>query len=198
MSTGNRHLLGPDFEWRLGLALGRLKPPTPLPSSARYRVGPSRSHRRPALLAIALAAAFVTLAGAAGATAATGTANPSIWTERAVNTFQTVSHLPAATPSPPAEPSSVVQAAPAGSRGPSPAASETRQPPKTQPSPDGEKTQNSEPNTHHDGPPPTGDPFWGSPPPSPEPNRSGQGWGGDHGGHFGDWSPSDFGHPGRF
>ncbi len=199
MSTGNRHVLGPDFDWRLGLALGRIKPPTPLPSSARYRVAQSRSHRRPALLALALAATFVMLAGAVGATAATGSANPTIWTERAVNTIQTVSHLPAAPPTPAAEPSPAVQVAPAESHSTSAAGTETRQAPRTQLSPDGGTKQNSEPDNHRDGPPPAGDPPRESPPPSPDPNRSGQGWGGGvHGGHFGDWSPSDFGHPGRF
>jgi hypothetical protein len=198
MSTGNRHLLGPDFEWRLGLALGRIKPPTPQPSSARYRIGLSRSHRRPALLAVALAATFVMLAGAAGATAATGSANPSIWTERAVNTFQTVSHLPAAPPTPAAEPSPAVQVAPVESSSPPPARTDIKQAPKTQPSPEGVNTQDSEANPHRDGPPPTGDPPKDSPPPSPDPNRSGHGWGGDQGGHFGGWSPSDFGRPGRF
>lgn len=198
MSTGNRHVLGPDFDWRLGLALGRLKPPTPLPASARYRVAVSRSYRRPALLALALAATFVTLAGAVGATAATGSTNPSIWKERAVNTIQTVSHLPAAPSTPAAEPSPAAPAAPAESHRPSAAGTESKQAHDPKPSPDGGAMQNSKPNTHPDGPPKAGDPPRESPPPSTDPNRSGQGGGGVHGGHLGDWSPSDFGHRGRF
>ncbi|MEA2628921.1 MAG: hypothetical protein QOJ10_1381 [Chloroflexota bacterium] len=96
MPIPERNTLGPGFERRLKAALDRVTPPSPLLSSARYRSGAAMLPRRawrlvPVLLAVTAAGAALT------ATAATGSTNPVVWTERAGSAIESVSE-PAAGP----------------------------------------------------------------------------------------------------
>jgi outer membrane biosynthesis protein TonB len=100
-------MLGPGLERRLKAALDEVVPPSPMLSSARYRMGAvtrlSRAWRfAPALVAIGAAGAVLT------ATAATGSPNPAIWRDRAGTVLQNVGHFagssPKATQSPKQEP----------------------------------------------------------------------------------------------
>jgi hypothetical protein len=103
------HPIAPGFEWRLKIALDRVTPPSGLP---RYAMS-KRTFRplRPAL-ATALAVS-VTVLLALSATAATGSANPVVWSERAVSTIQAVSHLQEPPPTQAPVPQRTVKTAPA-------------------------------------------------------------------------------------
>jgi len=85
------------FEWRLKAALDRVTPPSSNPRYASTVMGAARVWPLgPAL--VAAAATIVLLA--VTATAATGSANPVVWAERAGSTMQSVGHTPEAAPSP--------------------------------------------------------------------------------------------------
>jgi hypothetical protein len=88
------HPIAPGFDYRLKVALDRIKPPSVMP---RYAM--ARQTFRPWRLApIALAGAATVLL-ALTAFAATGSANPVVWTERAASTIGSVGHAPEAAPS---------------------------------------------------------------------------------------------------
>jgi hypothetical protein len=97
MPTPDDEMLSPGLVKRLKAALDEVTPPSPLLSSARYRLGGAKRLSRawrfaPALVAIAAAGAALT------ATAATGSPNPEIWKDRAGTVLQSVSHFPASSP----------------------------------------------------------------------------------------------------
>lgn len=96
MRSTDHDPIGPGFEWRLRAALNRVTPPSP--SRPRYQT--ARAGGRPLRLApFALATAGIALL-ALSATAATGSPNPRVWTERATTTIESVGHAPATVPSP--------------------------------------------------------------------------------------------------
>jgi outer membrane biosynthesis protein TonB len=91
-------MLGRGLEKRLKAALDEVTPPSPLLSSARYRMGAAKRLSRawrfaPVLVAIAAAAG-----AALTATAATGSPNPAIWKDRAGTVIQNVGHFPSSSP----------------------------------------------------------------------------------------------------
>jgi hypothetical protein len=90
-----KHQIAPGFDWRLKVALDRIKPPSVMPRYAMLRPGfkPWR------LAPIALAGAATVLL-ALSATAATGSANPVVWSQRAASTIQSVGHAPEPSPTP--------------------------------------------------------------------------------------------------
>ena len=99
MQIADPRLLGPRFERRLKAALDSVVPRTPNFSDARYRsVRWARSNRpwRLAPALVGLAAIGITALSAA---AATGSPSPAVWTQRAVSTIQSVSHIPVTSPS---------------------------------------------------------------------------------------------------
>src|SRR5260370_1696984 len=135
-----------DFEKRLMAGLDRVRPPKPLPRAARFNRLPPRRRRlvgsKPAL---ALAAALAVLMVAASALS--GSANPAIWTQRAVTTVESVTNAPQTSPSP------------------SPPAS-----PKTQPQPPVRVDPSETTGPNHESPEPGGKT---QPPPSEPPEASG-------------------------
>jgi len=89
---------GREFDQRLRAALNRALPPTPRPDRARYRRAVGGTH--PILgFKVALAAACA-VALTIGVSAITGSADPMVWTQRAVTTVQSVTqqHQPSPTP----------------------------------------------------------------------------------------------------
>jgi hypothetical protein len=79
---------GKEFDQRLRAALNRSLPPTPRPERARYSRTLGASH--PMLgFKVALAAACA-VALTIGVSAITGSADPAVWTQRAVTTVQSV------------------------------------------------------------------------------------------------------------
>ena len=88
--------MDPGFEWRLKAALDRITPPASRPRYESASMGGVRSWRiAPVLLAGATAVLL-----AVTATAATGSPNPVVWTQRAASTIESVGHAPEASPSP--------------------------------------------------------------------------------------------------
>lgn len=97
MPSTEHHPMDPGFEWRLKAALDRVTPPSSIPRYASTVMGEARAWPvGPAL--VAAAATMVLLA--VTATAATGSANPVVWAERAGSSIQSVGHTPEAAPSP--------------------------------------------------------------------------------------------------
>jgi len=99
--------LGPYFGWRLRAELDRVQPPF---SSPRYvqthRVGAWRL--APAVLAIGIAGIL-----GLSAYAATGSANPAVWTERAVTVIHQAPPSPTSEPiQPPSQPKAAPPVAP--------------------------------------------------------------------------------------
>lgn len=89
--------LSPGLEKRLKTALDAVVPPSPLLSSARYRMGAAPRVARawrfvPSVVAIGAAAMAIT------ATAATGSPNPAVWRDLAGTVIRNVSHIPPAGP----------------------------------------------------------------------------------------------------
>jgi outer membrane biosynthesis protein TonB len=163
--------LGPDFEKQLKAALDRVRPPSPLLSSARYRSAPAgrlgaRWRLAPALV-IAIGAAGVALT----AVAATGSPNPVVWTERAGSVIESVSHLPGASPkatqSPRPEPSHGTS--PGHGTGPAHSTPSNGHKSEPQPSPEPNEPPEDSPRPE---PSPTPDEH---PEPSPTPDHSGDG-----------------------
>lgn len=98
---------GPDFDARLKAALDRAVPPTPHFAFARYRssIPKARLIRRLAPALAGIAAVGIT---AISATAATGSTNPAVWTQRAASSIELISHpkpKPVSTHSPKPQPS---------------------------------------------------------------------------------------------
>jgi hypothetical protein len=101
MQIADHRLLGPRFERRLKAALDSVVPRTPNFANARYHSVRWARVNRPWRLApafVGLAAVGITALSAA---AATGSPSPAVWTQRAVSTIQSVSHIPETGPSPP-------------------------------------------------------------------------------------------------
>jgi|ERR1700682_5482742 len=90
-----KHPIAPGFDWRLKIALDRITPPSVMPRYAMAR--PAFKPWRLAPIALAGAA---TVLLALTAVAATGSANPVVWSERATSTIQSVGHAPDPSPSP--------------------------------------------------------------------------------------------------
>jgi len=101
MQITNRGTSGPGFERQLKATLDPFVPPTPFAFRARYRSAISVGSRRSWRLAPALIGAGAVAAMALSAAAATRSPNPAVWTERAVSTIQSVSHIPDNNPNPP-------------------------------------------------------------------------------------------------
>lgn len=95
MPMTRRYAVNPIFEWRLRAALERVTPPW---SPPRYQTGLAVA--RPWRLAPVLLAGAATVLLALTATAATGSPNPVVWTQRATTTIESVGHAPEASPSP--------------------------------------------------------------------------------------------------
>jgi hypothetical protein len=101
MQMTDHRTLGPGFERRLKAALDSVAPRTPSYYNARYRTAGWARSSRPWRLAPALIGAGAVMAMALTAAAATSSANPAVWTQRAVSTIQSVSHIPDNNPNPP-------------------------------------------------------------------------------------------------
>lgn len=99
--------LGPAFDRRLRASLDMVVPPTPHLTGARYRstMQPIRSGRvwrlAPALVGIGAIGIMAT-----GATVATGSTNPAVWTQRAASTIKSVGHIAQSKPGPVQSPKS--------------------------------------------------------------------------------------------
>ncbi len=96
---------GASFEKRLKQELDRFKPPTPRPETARFhqpqagyvaQVGQGRLGGLKPALAVAAALAIFTVA----ASAVSGSPNPGVWTERAVNSIESMTGSAPPSPSP--------------------------------------------------------------------------------------------------
>lgn len=90
-----KHPIAPGFDWRLKVALDRITPPAVMP---RYAM--ARPKFRPWRLAPIALAGAATILLALSATAATGSANPVVWSQRAASTIEAVGHAPEAAPNP--------------------------------------------------------------------------------------------------
>src|SRR3977135_2951703 len=94
MRSTDRDPRDPGFESRLKAALDRVTPPSPSRPHYQSAVATARPLRLAPLALAAAASALLALS----ATAATGSPNPVVWTERATTTIEAGGH-PAATPS---------------------------------------------------------------------------------------------------
>jgi hypothetical protein len=91
----SKHPIAPGFDWRLKAALDRITPPPVMP---RYAMA-QHAFRPWRLAPIALAGAATVLL-ALTAVAATGSANPVVWSQRAASTIEAVGRAPETSPSP--------------------------------------------------------------------------------------------------
>jgi hypothetical protein len=96
MPKTDRDPLGPSFQWRLRSALDRIEPP---PSAPRYATASPRAARPPRFARVALASG-VTGILALTAFAATGSANPAVWTQRIVTTIKPIPVVVEPSPTP--------------------------------------------------------------------------------------------------
>jgi hypothetical protein len=101
MQITNNGTSGPGFEHQLKAALDAVVPPTPFAFRARYRSAEWLRSSRPWRIAPALLGAAAVVVMAVSAAAATSSPNPAVWTQRAVSTIQSVSHIPDNNPNPP-------------------------------------------------------------------------------------------------
>ena len=175
--------LDPTIETRLTSSLDAVQPRTPDPAGARYAALPSGARMpllRPAVAGLAAAALI-----AMTAVAATGSANPAVWTQRAVDGMQGAGHS-TGRPSP--------NPVDSGHHGPGVGGSPTsgRESPKPAPS-EGEK-ESAGPDQGPGGGDAGGDGEHATPgtSPSPTPDHDGDGGdgGGDHSGPGSGASPS--------
>jgi outer membrane biosynthesis protein TonB len=154
-----KHPIAPGFDWRLKVALDRIKPPSVMPRYAMAR----RAIRPWRVAPIALAGAATVLL-ALSATAATGSANPVVWSQRAASTIEAVGHAPETSPSPAPSP----EGSPTTVRSAPVAAPKHATAPKTAPKPSPtkrpEETPRPTPSDEHSGS--------SSPSPSPRPSPS--------------------------
>ena len=149
MPIPDDEMLGSGLERRLKAALDEVVPPSPMLSSARYRMGAGKTLSRawrlaPALVAVVAAGAVLT------ATAATGSPNPAIWRDRAGSVIQNVGHFasesPKAVQSPKPEPrESPPGQVPAGSHATPSSERETEPTPKPEPADTPEPSQSPAP-----------------------------------------------------
>lgn len=133
--------LGPGFEWRLRHALNRVQPRF---STPRYASRPAPAVRSWRLAPAALGLALVGMLSLS-AYAATGSANPAVWTRQAVNVIQSAGHASPATPAPEDTPPPV-KASPHSVGGASPShAPEQESTPRPEPSESPEPASSPEP-----------------------------------------------------
>jgi hypothetical protein len=154
--------LGPGFDWRLRAALDKVEP---LFSAPRYQTAPRFNVWRLAPAGVAVASMLLLALTAA---AATGSADPTVWTQRATTTIQSVGHPPEPSPSPessPAQPQTPPRAAPIA-----PPARSTARPATATPQGSHESPEPSE--NHSPFPQPTDHHPQGSPSPYPSPRPS--------------------------
>jgi hypothetical protein len=155
--------LTPGQQWRLRIALDRVMPPFSPPRYQARRASLFRPWRfAPATLALAITGVL-----ALSAYAATGSANPAVWGQRAESTIQAVRLIPAATPGATGPSSSQPPAATV----PGPAAKSQSPSPRHPESSDGEQHDRyAEPPAS---PEPSGSHHhWNPPSPSPKPSPS--------------------------
>jgi hypothetical protein len=110
MANTDHDPLGPGFEWRLKTALDRVTPQWSQPRYQAPAVGIKAWRVAPFLLAGA-----TTILMALTATAATGSPNPAVWTQRAVSTISSVGHPATEIPSPEPTAEPAQEAPPSGS-----------------------------------------------------------------------------------
>jgi hypothetical protein len=174
MPKTDHDLFDAGFEWRLKTVLDRVTPPASPPRYAATSGG-----LRPWRLAPVVLAAGACLLLALTVTAATGSPNPAVWTQRAASSIESVGHAPAALP--PAPSPSPEQPRPAPARS-APVAPVAHQPeheasPRPRPSERPEESPRPHPSAS---PSPWSDDHSGTatPTPSPRPSPSP-----DHGDH---------------
>jgi hypothetical protein len=163
--------LGPDFDRRLRASLDRVNGPTPLPENARFSTIKVRRLLGPLKPALALAGALGILLIAASALA--GSPNPGAWTQRAVNSIESVTQAAQPSPSPgsegshhaPVQPSTRPEPSETGHESPEPS-NGSEQEPST--SPDGHDSSNPAPSPT----PSPGSENGGHESPSPSPQGS--------------------------
>jgi hypothetical protein len=90
-----KHPITPGFDWRLKVALDRITPPPVMP---RYAMA-NPTFKPWRLAPVALAGAATVLLGLT-AVAATGSANPVVWSQRAASTIEAAGHAREISPSP--------------------------------------------------------------------------------------------------
>jgi hypothetical protein len=120
-----KHPIAPGFDWRLKAALDRITPPAVMPRYAMAK--PFKAWR---LAPIALAGAATVLL-ALTAVAATGSANPVVWSQRAASTIEAAGHATETPPSPAPSPEkapSTARSAPAAAPTHGPASKPTAKP----------------------------------------------------------------------
>ena len=120
--------LGPSFDKRLRAELDRSKPPTPQPESARFSFSPAGYRpwgRLKPVLAVAAALAILMVA----ATAAFGSPNPGVWTQRAVTTVESVTQTSPPSPTPEPTKAAPIQPVPVTQPEPSEAPEPNRESP---------------------------------------------------------------------
>ena len=169
MRSNSRDPMSPGFEWRLKAALDRVTPPYTQP---RYL---SLAAARPLRLAPFVLAAAASALLALSATAATGSPNPVVWTERATATIESVGHAPANVTSPEPSPNRSSKSPRSGPAAPSTHQPEHRASPTPEPSERPEESPLPEPTESprgdaHSGPGPGTSTPRPSPSPSPRPS----------------------------
>ena len=130
---------GGEFDQRLRAALSRSLPPTPRPERARYSraLGGTQSMLG---FKVALAAACA-VALTIGVSAITGSADPMVWTQRAVTTVQSVTQQREPSPTPETEhPQQPAETNPTAQ----PAATKTENPGHESPDPSADRHRESE------------------------------------------------------
>lgn len=96
MPKTERDPLGPSFQWRIRSALDRIEPP---PSAPRYAIASPRAARPLRFARVGLASGITGIL-ALSAFAATGSANPAVWTQRIVTTIRPIPPVVEPSPSP--------------------------------------------------------------------------------------------------
>lgn len=166
MPTGDHDPLGPEINGRLKDALDRITPPWSQPRYASASIGRARWRLAPVLIA-AGATVLLVLTG----TVATGSANPTVWTQRAASTLQSIGHPAEASPSPEPEttatPSGETRKPTVGETEPTPSQRAQRE---SSPSPEPRESPERSPRPGPSpSPSPSGDHSESSPSPSPTP-----------------------------
>jgi hypothetical protein len=155
-----KHPIAPGFDWRLKAALDRITPPAVMPRYAMAK--PFKPWR---LAPIALAGAATVLL-ALTAVAATGSANPVVWSQRAASTIEAVGHARETSPSPVPSPEKTPNTARSAPAAPPPHRSESK--PTAKPT---ERPEEPSRSTSTSSPNPT-DEHSGSSSPTPSPKPS--------------------------
>jgi hypothetical protein len=96
MPKTDRDPLGPSFQWRLRSALDRIEAP---PSTPRYATASARTARPLRFARVGLVSGLTGIL-ALTAFAATGSANPAVWTQRIVTTIKPIPVVVEPSPTP--------------------------------------------------------------------------------------------------